>query len=203
MKQKWLSVSCALIWLLALAGGWCVMERYERTPGAQTRAPEWLTGRMLPPGVLEAAPKGLPVLLVALHPQCTCSLATIHELRRILQQSRVPATIVLLMYTPGRLPEGWKQGARLNRAFEPLHPRVIEDTNGRWAAGLGARTSGEVMFYSSDGRLLFQGGITSERGQEGASAGGDMLERTMQSQERTARTPPIFGCALFAAEHGA
>jgi len=203
MKQKWLVLCCAILWFSALVSGWCVVERYERTPGAQSRAPEWLTGRMLPAGTLAATPKGVPVLLVALHPQCTCSLATMHELLRIVQQSHAPASIVLLMYTPEHLPEGWTRGERLRSASESLHPRIIDDTNGRWARGLGARTSGEVLLYSPAGRLLFQGGITSERGHEGASAGGELLERAMQSQERTARTPPTFGCALFAGKSGA
>lgn len=172
--------------------GWTAMARFGSTPGLQSEAPHTLPVALLGPGDSRR-----PTLVVALHPQCSCSLATMHELDRVLAASHQPIETLLLVYTPSHAPAHWAQPHALLAAAAPLHARVLEDLDGATAASLGARTSGQVLLYSARGRLLFQGGVTAERGHEGENASGDLLATALASQRQAAFTPGVFGCPLF------
>jgi hypothetical protein len=57
-------------------------------------------------------------------------------------------------------------------------------------------TSGAVLLYSSDGKLLFQGGITPARGHQGDSFGRQRILALLDGDAPDRRDAPVFGCAL-------
>jgi len=74
---------------------------------------------------------------------------------------------------------------------------VQTDDDGVEAARFDAVTSGQTLLYSSDGTLLFRGGITLGRGHEGDNAGFDAIADLVAGKEPAVRQTPVFGCELF------
>jgi len=66
--------------------------------------------------------------------------------------------------------------------------------------GYGALTSGQVMLYDAEQKLVFSGGITHGRGHEGDSAGRESIERFLTSGETTVSETPVFGCIIRSSE---
>ena len=73
---------------------------------------------------------------------------------------------------------------------------MVHDASGVEAARFGAGTSGAVLLYSSDGTLLFAGGITPARGHQGDSFGRQRLLALLDGAAADRRDAPVFGCAL-------
>src|SRR5581483_6059305 len=150
----------ALLWEVCLAAG-CVgtvgfglLWKYEQTPGAAAAAPvEWPTACRIPRS------PGRCCLVVALHPHCWCSQATITELEEILRQCGDTLEVHLLFYTPPGYSADWAHTDLWDRAALPGVTRWI-DEDGAEARLFGAATSGHAVLYGPNGRLLFRGGIT-------------------------------------------
>lgn len=79
---------------------------------------------------------------------------------------------------------------------------VVTDEGGDEAERFGARTSGHVLLYSPRGALLFSGGITRTRGQEGPSTGQDALVNAILRSEAATTTANVFGCGLRSPDAG-
>lgn len=77
---------------------------------------------------------------------------------------------------------------------------VVDDHNGVEARRFHADTSGLVLLYGADGRLLFRGGITPGRGHEGDSAGKAAIVALLQGHAPRQIHSAVFGCSLFASE---
>ena len=71
----------------------------------------------------------------------------------------------------------------------------MTDAGGGESRRFGALTSGHVLLYGRDGRLLYNGGVTGGRGHEGANAGLSLAEKLLRSGGEPA-SQPIYGCAL-------
>ena len=169
------------------------MTRYSATPGEQSVAPP----RLPAPLQSLAADAAGQTLFVALHPQCSCSRATLHELRRVLQDAGTPAPAVyLLLYRPSQHIANWSDTGALPEDALGYDARTVADPDGRYAAMLHAGTSGEVVLYARDGHLLFQGGVTASRGHEGPSAGAERLQAALQGRPALGRSA-VFGCNIF------
>jgi hypothetical protein len=74
---------------------------------------------------------------------------------------------------------------------------LIEDPGGCEAARFGAQTSGDVLLYGADARLLFRGGITPGRGHVGDNPGWDAIIRLISGGSTSLSEAPVFGCPLF------
>jgi hypothetical protein len=210
-----LRITILLIAALAIGAGWYQMFRFAATPGAQGAAPErwprdvpelWASGD----GTREAQAL---TLLVFIHPRCSCTVATLEQLDQILQQSRVPVRVALVVYHSeaidregissrglqgsGTLPDLDLAAARL------LHRsvKVVPDLNGGLARRFGAATSGETVLYAANGQRLFQGGITAERAHVGQSAGGDALRKALTTGVAEGEPATVFGCPIFLLGH--
>lgn len=73
---------------------------------------------------------------------------------------------------------------------------VVHRDPGRQEADLfGAATGGHVFFYSPQGGLLFEGGITPGRGHEGASPGQQLILTALKGSA-TLASADVFGCPL-------
>src|ERR1700734_497456 len=95
-----LRVTILSVAALAVAVGWFQMFRFDSTPGAQSAAPvRWPVDIPAPwewaPG---ATNSGSPQLLVFVHPQCSCTHATLAQLDQILSVSHAPVQVTLVIY---------------------------------------------------------------------------------------------------------
>ncbi len=195
MVRRFAVIVTLAVWCASAAVGWAWLARFSSTPGRQDSAPLLLPEPLA--AQLSTESPGSKKLFVVLHPQCSCSRATLSELSRILKQNPQAARVTLLLYEPSALPPHWKTASALAEQISALRVAAVPDRDGRYAAALHASTSGEVVLYSGDGRLLFQGGITSQRGHEGDSFGGAELSRALQDRSPSISKTAVFGCPVL------
>ena len=177
--------------MVAIVCGWFQLLRFSTTDGEQSVAPAVLPAEFFSLG-------SQPLLLVFVHPQCSCTAATFQQLDRLLSQSREPLQIVLAVYDSVPI-----------HARPPIHPevwirhpyRLLIDTGGSLARRFGAATSGEILLYSSNRQLLFQGGITAGRAHSGDNLGSQALLTAIDSGQVTPSHSPVFGCPIFHLAH--
>ena len=174
--------------------GVTLFVRYENRPGPDCAAPTYW-----PAESALVAPTNKPSLVTFIHPQCPCSRASLGELAQLMGQTegRVKATVLLLdgnedgSALEAAAGSAWWQAA----AISGVEVRV--DRGGEEARKFGTITSGRVLLYGADRRLLFAGGITSSRGHAGDNTGREAVQALiMGTAPRTAATP-VFGCPLF------
>ena len=181
------------MWLTAVALGARAMTDYETEPGEPADPPiAWPTASALPRHAT------LPTLVVFAHPRCPCTRATLAELDRIMERlhDRVAADVVFLR--PSELPGRWTRSPTWRRARDIPGVTVLADRDGDEARRFGARTSGQVLLYDRDGRLVFDGGITPSRGHEGDGTGRRQLVALLTDATAAHASSRVFGCALFA-----
>jgi hypothetical protein len=187
-----------LAWMLLLGTGLTMMASYAYSPGAMRDAgPEW------PSGVALAPATDRPTLVVGLHPRCTCSAATLHELAPLLADASLPPKVDVLLYQPAGSAAPWSQrslAAGLEASARKLPGATVrDDRDGRLAQQFGMLTSGAVALFAPSGRLLFRGGVTRARGHEGESEGARQLRLALSEGSGGSFTIPVFGCPLRSA----
>ena len=74
---------------------------------------------------------------------------------------------------------------------------VSADSAGEECRRFHAMTSGQALLYSKEGRLEFQGGITSSRGHAGDNAGRSEIVALVLGESSHAVKTPVYGCDLF------
>jgi hypothetical protein len=183
------------LWASAVLGGEVLLWRYQLTPGAPPRpAPAaWPADGSIP------RHPGPPLLLMIAHPRCTCTRASLNELRRLvarLEQLDPRPALYLSIIAPAGSGPDWTDGPVLHNASSISNLHVVIDRGGRFAAKLGATTSGHVLVYGADDRLLFSGGITSARAHEGDSIGQDAIVQALYGKSPSPRRSLVFGCGL-------
>ena len=180
-----------ILWVFIMALGIVSLERYARIPGDKASVPQvW-------PKKTKIEREHTPTLLVFLHPECSCSEATVEELNKLLGkvQSKVKVYAVFAQ------PEGWsinevKSGLWKQVGRIPNVERVV-DTGRKEAFVFGALTSGHTLLYDNGGRLAFSGGITESRGHVGDNLGEDTIVGLLNNQKMEVSQTNIFGCGLF------
>ncbi len=163
--------------------------RYELTPGQEAQAPLHIAQTNLNTA-------GSLVLFV--HPKCPCTRATIAELARILRTTKNKLCTTIYFYCPSREPNTWCTDSNLWNESKLL-PGVTTkiDWDGKSARSFGAHCSGQILLYrSSDGKLMFSGGITSGRGHEGDSAGQDAIIEFVNTGKSSISSTQVFGCSI-------
>jgi hypothetical protein len=190
-----LHIVALAVWATCVAFGLVRLWDFENGPGVAASAPEkWPDNPAVPP------PARRPTLVVLIHPQCSCSRATLAELERL--QARVDDEIdtYVLMLSPSGASRDWVQSPLWKKATAMRGVTVIGDPDGRQAARFGGFTSGQALLYDASGRLVFSGGITASRGHEGDNAGRTAIERLVRHESIDRPSTFVFGCALFAAD---
>lgn len=193
------------VWLIAAGcGSWIFAARSFSPGNAGTPASDWPADTKAPRNT-----NGY-TLVVALHPECGCSQATLENLEELLTASkgRLRADVLCVEYPEldesARESDNWKLADRIKGVSLTL------DSNAAEAKLFAARTSGESRLYGPDGRLLFRGGITSGRGHAGENPGSTAVlnlingrnqggASTVGSVAASASAPittPVFGCSL-------
>jgi hypothetical protein len=166
---------------------------FDQTAGAVSAVPaQWPSGSAI------KRPSRNGALLVFVHPYCSCTVATIHEIATLSagadSQNGRPSTTVLF-YRPRN--SGWRPGSLWTKVAKEIpgaHPAWDDD--GLEAMRFGARTSGYTLLYDAKGQLLFKGGVTGSRGHEGGNFGIDQLRASIDTGRPAPRGALVFGCAL-------
>lgn len=187
-----IGVACsATIWAGIVVAAFFTLERHERTPGdSGPTAATWPRGTALDPN-----PDGPTVLMLA-HPRCPCTRASIEMLGQILAESPNVRTHVIF-FTPADADAAWTTGPSWDLAAVVAGAFVSADPDGGEARRFGARTSGHVLAYDSDGTLIFSGGITAARGKAGPNDGAERLAQCLRDRRGPLEPSPVFGCAIL------
>ncbi len=193
--RGWAYLWGTILWGLAVGVGFLALQLHGAAPGQGGFAVEhWPGQSRIPLG------NGQPTLVMAAHPLCPCTRASVSELTRVLSRCEGQVEAYVLIFLPKRAGHGWvpTDGLRGLGTMPGVH--LIDDPGGEEAARFGARTSGLVALYAPDGRLLFRGGITGARGHEGDNEGQRALLGLIQNNRSSySRQTPVFGCPIFPA----
>jgi hypothetical protein len=195
--RKHAAVVIALgVWLPGVAYGFSVLWRYSMTPGHPASPPAKWPLQVQP---IKRKPAQATLLMFA-HPQCGCSKASLGELAIIMARAHEKVSANVVFYAPQDEPATWARTDLWETAEKIPGVTVIEDTGNAFASSFGVFTSGQTLVYDSNGRLVFNGGITASRGHSGDNDGRDAIIALLQGHLAQATvlpvTSPVFGCSL-------
>jgi hypothetical protein len=181
-----------LVWAGAIVSGAFVMFGYASTPGLDARAPlQWPH-----PSLLQREEDTFTLLFFA-HPHCPCTNASFEQLLRILAAARLRVDCHAIFSIPENTDEDWEMGSLLRKVESVSQIHIRHDHFATETRRFGIATSGHVLLYAPDGRLLFSGGITASRGHEGDNAGTQTLIEYLKGMDPSCDRMPVFGCPLF------
>lgn len=186
------TLAFALLWIGVIGGGWYAMQAYQLAPG-----PSQAAVRLWPAGVPFALDPQRPTLVLAAHPDCPCTRASLEELGRVAARLDTRVATHVLFYSDPAFDTAWRAGAGWRLASAVRGAALHADPDGRAARALGLQTSGHILLFAPDGRRLFSGGITPARGERGASAGASALIDLATTGRAARDTAPVFGCLLW------
>ena len=180
-----------LLWCRAVSLGFGMLWNYASAPGPTGEPPtQWPASS----GIARTNDK--PTLLMFAHPKCPCTRASINELARIIAECRDRVEAHVLFDLPAGATSDWELTDLYSLAQSIPGVHVQTDHDQAEGKQFAAKTSGIVLLYGTDGRLLFQGGITSSRGHSGDNLGRTaILELVNNGSASTTRTS-VFGCLL-------
>lgn len=196
-KSSVLLAAFALAWVGGVAFGMKALYDHSGTAGEVGLSPRsWPMQRTI---VLDAR---RPTLLMLAHPRCPCTRASVAELAVLMRRAEGKLSAHVLLVEPAGTPRGFAHGALWTAVAAIPGVEVHADPGGRTAALFGAKTSGQVVLYGSDGSLLFSGGITSSRGHQGDNAGLDRVLALLRGEKVERAESSVFGCGLFEKRKG-
>lgn len=187
----WLAIS-GLVWIATLVVGTVLMLRHDFRNGGQpvSASERWPSGIPLP------RQDGLATLVMAVHPCCPCTRASVDQLERLLLRSPRPVKATALVFAAPGLEED-RIGNELEQRIAAIPGlAIVADADGRIADALGLTTSGATALYDGDGRLRFLGGLTSARGSSVPGLGVEAVLAVLGGSGVPDRTMPVFGCSL-------
>jgi hypothetical protein len=188
--DAWIAAGLCVL-LLVVVGAMGFLSTYKNTAGNSTDAP----ARWPSDSRIEREP-GLPVLLMFAHPMCSCTRASLSELRVLVSEFRgrfTPYVISALLQDVG---QEWMSSNLWKSAESIEGVRVMRDVEEYEARLFAARTSGHVVLYDPEGRLLFSGGITGARGHVGDNYGLQQVASLLRKHTTSTAEGPVFGCPL-------
>ena len=180
-----------LLWCGGVVLGWLMLTNYATRPTAAAEtAAEW------PAEVTLERDPGKATLIIAAHPLCPCTQATVGELAELMALYGESVTTYVLFFEPMDSAEGWAKADLWQRARAIPGVRTIIDRGGRLRDRFGARSSGQTFLYDAQGKLVFAGGVTPSRGHSGDSVGRSAIEGFLATGKISSPTAPVFGCSL-------
>ncbi len=183
--------AAAVLWITGIAYGFNSIRDYESTPGAAGLTPtSWPSDSRLIPVKDRAS------LVMLVHPQCSCTRASLEELNAIM--SKMPGRISawVLFIRPAGVEQGWERTATWSQAQRIPGVTVLLDPQGAEATRFGALTSGDVALYDPAGHLLFAGGITGARGHVGDNLGSRSVLGLLDGEGGARHDHQVYGCRL-------
>ena len=183
-------IASAAIWVTTIVLALDAMRKFESTPGIAADAPQrWpsLTS-------IDRNADG-STLVMLIHPHCSCSRASIHELAEIIEAAPRTLRTLVFVYRPKESAAGWEQTDVTRAAAGLRRTTLVIDEDGAAARRFGGFTSGQTFLYDREGRLRYAGGVTSLRGHAGLNGGRAAVIRLANTESGKA-THPVFGCAI-------
>jgi hypothetical protein len=180
-------------WVAGLLAGFAALERYQALPGAVGATP---------PTFSQAAPTGRSRLWMFVHPHCPCTRTSLSELARVSTNIPSKTDVEVVLVKPEGVAPHWEQSSLARVAATLPGVTVTVDADGQRARKLGARTSGHVVVYDGDNRLVFSGGITRGRGHAGDNVGSRSIAEFLGGRPVSTSVCAVYGCPLFASPGG-
>jgi len=193
---RWQALALA-VWLISLVGGLRILWGYETTPGVQLRK----SSRIRNTNLVQLASQQ-PTLIMFAHPQCPCTKASLLELQDLERKLHGLVKVKVFFIRPVSKDRNWLESSSWALAKTIPGAEVSADPQGTLARMFNAQVSGETVLYSTDGELLFEGGVTPSRGHVGENHGTQAIIETILTGRTSIVHTPIYGCALFSEEQG-
>ena len=192
--SKFLFAASIALWFTLVSCGIAFMWNYQSTPGVQGNPPsQWPQESRI-----KSIPQ-VPTLVLAIHPHCPCSRATIGELALLMAHTQGLVNANVLFVKPWGFSEDWEKTDLWRSAASIPGVKVMTDERGVEAALFRSQTSGQAMLYDVQGRLVFSGGMTDSRGHSGDNAGRSAILSLLTTGTAINKEAPVFGCPLFEA----
>jgi hypothetical protein len=184
-----IATAAGVLWLgLILSWSGFLTEHRFRPGNASTFNQAWPQASRLHP-----RPDTLTVVLFA-HPECPCLAATLTEMERLQTLAREPFQLFVVFEDDPAF--DLSRSRHFRRVIDWKNAIVVHDADNHEIALFGAQTSGQVLIFDKDRRLLFSGGITESRAHEGDN---NNLERAIaagRSHASKVALTPVYGCSL-------
>jgi hypothetical protein len=180
-----------LFWLASAVLGFGAIFRYAVAAGDPGGIHPWWPSA----SSLDLA-RDRPTLVLCAHPHCACTRASVAELNLLMGDLRGKVRAYVLAVKPKEFERGWVETQSMREARRIPGVSVLTDEDGLESERFGARTSGQVMLYSAEGRLLFRGGLTAFRGHMGDSVGYQRILSLVRTGKADAAYSAVFGCKL-------
>ncbi|MEJ1961570.1 MAG: RedB protein [Gammaproteobacteria bacterium] len=180
-----------LAWVVGIAWGLQKIETYSSTPGrVAVTPPRWPGSQLVSPRA------GRATLVMFIHPQCSCTRASLEELRAILDKTRGTVSAWVVALQPKGVGDEWLHSDTWDAARTISGVTVVTDKNGTEADRFGALTSGHAVLYSAEGKLEFSGGITAARGHVGDNTGEERVVSLVETGKADSNRHEVYGCGL-------
>jgi hypothetical protein len=193
-RRSWTRAAIAigiLAWVAGVAWGLQKIDTYSSTPGMAAQAPaNW------PGSTLVTPQTGRSTLVMFVHPQCSCTRASLEELKTILERTHGAVSAWVVVLKPSDMNDEWSDTGTSETARSLSGVTVVMDANGTEADRFGALTSGHTVLYSSAGKLEFSGGITAARGHVGSNSGEQSVVNLVVTGKADASSHEVYGCGL-------
>lgn len=178
------------VWVILIGGAFTALLGYHNVPGQRSDlGTVWPTNNSIKLDTQRAN------LMVFIHPQCPCSVASLNELARIQSICGIRLNTHVIFYSPSGM--GWEDTSKVRQALAIPNIHITNDVDGQLAQQFGALTSGHALLYSSNGRRIFSGGITPARGHEGENLGRSSIVQYVLEGETEYERTNVFGCPIF------
>jgi hypothetical protein len=186
-----LTVLLGLAWAgTAVLGGHALLK-YENSPGGVGHvSSSW------PQNSAVKLANDRPTLVMAAHPQCPCTRASVAELAQLMAHVQGKVQAYVLFYAPRESGADWQNTDLRRTAAQIPGVTVVSDIDGAEAERLGVETSGHTFLFDPSGRLLFNGGITASRGHSGDNAGESAIVSLINDHTSKRSQTFVFGCSL-------
>lgn len=190
-KRKIKTTIVVVAWGLLAGAGMAILHTHSARPGDSGSRPlRWPVDSKI------SLVADRPTLLVFLDSRCPCARATIAELEIVLAQCGDRAATRIVTVGTEEREADWTND-RVWAALAKLPGvEMQKDHGGREASRFGVATSGQVLLFRPDGRLVFQGGITAARDHEGANYGRDAVIGWILGDDVGLTAFPVFGCPI-------
>ena len=183
-------VGSLALWISAILAGFALLQQYSLTGAPANQADA------MAHAVLNAhRTPGRPLLVMAVHPRCSCTDASVAELGDLLARSRGTCDAMLLQFQPLNGTPDWPVDIS-PRQLGGVKVPVVLDRGGRIGAALGAATSGHTVFVDAGGQIRFNGGLTTGREHRGRSPGQNAILDILGGGRPALATAPVFGCTF-------
>jgi hypothetical protein len=186
----YVAAGVVVLWLLVIVGWSAFLTQHAFRPSTGTAfSQDWPKQSHLVP-----SPDNYTVVLFA-HPECPCASATLAEMERLRALAGDAFRLIVVFEDDPAFDLSASRNFRQVSGWNNVV--LIRDTARRETELFGAKTSGQMLIFNKDRRLLFKGGITESRGHEGDN---DYLQQAVlicRSQSSKVAITPVYGCSLY------